>query len=97
MSHTPGPWNTNGASKASNFGDWTARVRANDHGPVTVAKVLAGNGSNDTKEIAEANARLIAAAPELLAALESLVGKAWVRDTPEHLAAEAAIKKARGE
>lgn len=44
-----------------------------------------------------ANARLIAAAPDLLEAIESLVGLNLGRSEPEYLAAQAAIAKARGQ
>jgi hypothetical protein len=70
---TPGPWaSTYGASRASNFGDWTATVHATVgrdemRGPVTVARV--SGGVADDKFSAEANARLIAAAPEMFDAL----------------------------
>lgn len=74
--YTPGPWKTHGnAVLQSNFGDWQCRVRADDCGPVTVAKVSAGNGPNNTAEVARANAMLIAAAPELLAALVGAVAE----------------------
>ena len=49
------------------------------------------------QEAAEANARLIAAAPDLLEALENFMAKVSpLNDTPEAVAARAAIARARG-
>jgi hypothetical protein len=98
--HTPGPWSFEPASKIGEH--WAAGaahgVTANDNkdrwrGYVT--NVLA-NSPN-----AEANARLIAAAPELLEALQALL--AWAETKPTRLdddrlqaAAALAIAKATG-
>ena len=71
--HTPGPWE---------FAEWNAGVNntpgfgliAKCGGPdVTIhTRTLDGNGYVDCTERAMANARLIAAAPDLLAALQTL-------------------------
>jgi hypothetical protein len=73
--HTPGPWKFTKARKASNFGNRTAFVQASGSDAqgsfqYTVAKVL--GGPQDEAALAEANARLIAAAPELLEALQAM-------------------------
>lgn len=81
--HTPGPW----TDKALSDG--------------TADKVIAADGerlcdiasSYRTKAEMTANARLIAAAPELLQALSLLLGD---RNTENIQLAEAAIKKAGG-
>ncbi len=87
---TPGPWYIRGttvyALKARDFNRFCAHVQ-DWHTPIAEL---------------EANARLIAAAPDLLAALSSLIEKAYKQDWNEHYpeqltAAEAAIAKARGE
>lgn len=99
--HTPGPW-VIGGSLISN-------------GRVPVAKVLHNGNGNPSKASdydrdaprwlggADANARLIAAAPELLAALEALVGEADLGevdldddDRAKLEQARAAIAKATG-
>ena len=54
-----------------------------------------GNDNDPDTETCEANANLIAAAPELLEALESLVN--GYPDSAEYEAAYKAIAKARGE
>jgi hypothetical protein len=59
--HTPGPWKFTGFSKPSNFADHVAVVQ----GDGTVLARIKG-GVTEDKATAEANARLIAAAPELL-------------------------------
>ena len=94
MSHTPGPWVVTAAT-----GGWSC-VRANNHsGPI----ICGPGGLNN-----EANWDLIAAAPDLLAALEGLVGicesNSMLEVVFESLAtpmerlsaAKSAIAKARG-
>ena len=84
MSHTPGPWSVH-----SKFVGPLA-VEADD---VTVAHV--GHKDWDT---CAANAELIAASPDLLAALERAIPEIAVVGIPDLLEqARAAIKKARGE
>ena len=83
--HTPGPWTYNGKSRA---------VYA---GRVSVANCT----RNAVGESTDANCRLIAAAPELLAAMEAIVfqvvqGKVLERDACI-AAARAAIAKATTE
>ncbi len=87
--HTPGPWFCeNGDNR------WTIW---DDEGMACICDVHAGIEPDPS----EANARLIAAAPDLLAACEALARSfdavtyaAW---TPEMHAAVAAIAKAKGE
>lgn len=91
--HTPGPWMTNGYSSPL-------------AGGITVFSKPFGLG--DVAVVAdEADARLIAAAPDLLAALQALrlardqdKYKSWERGVPEFAKAEAladaAIAKATG-
>lgn len=60
MAHTPGPWDD-----ASNYpGIDSVRIFAKTHYIATVGH------SDDPRELTEANARLIAAAPDLLDALK---------------------------
>jgi len=83
--HTPGPW------RASIYCIW---------GGINGDTYVAGTQTAIGADAQEANARLIAAAPELLEALEAVVacwnhhdvGKAYVEDL-----ARAAIAKAKGE
>ena len=88
--HTPGPWSVKG--------DIGTSVWA---GPLFVGKTewdLYSNCVNNREE-AQSNARLIAAAPELLAALEA--ARLWAVECYGSLpwleSAEAAIAKAKGE
>lgn len=67
-----------------------------------MAQVFGPDGKNiadvepqENPETATANARLMAAAPDLLEALKALVEHGT--DSPQHLAAEAAIAKAEGQ
>ena len=80
--HTPGPWNT----------------YVNDHRSVVVRKMF--DDQTESNEIARccsgfADARLIAAAPDLLEALKAVVRVAD-RKTDEFDAARAAIARAEG-
>ena len=82
MAHTPGPWSGVG------FDDGQRFIAGGDGQPV--AKIL----ERERSEF-EANTRLIASAPDLLAALRELVA-APNKKRPEHVWAEAraAIEKA---
>jgi len=93
--HTPGPW------KAEGFGIWSCVNGENRR--VACTEYDKGEGAYKVRTEAEAvaNARLIAAAPELVKALENLVEDCC---KPQHLqeisvleAARAALRKARGE
>lgn len=67
--HTPGPWKIANLYPLPDFGE-TYQITA--HGVPTVARVntdYAGMGLGE----GEANARLIAAAPDMLAALKNIV------------------------
>ena len=72
--HTPGPW-----TFSTDPEGWSYYIHQADGAPYTpeysdVAGVKIGNTvTGERKEIQEANARLIAAAPDLLEALEELV------------------------
>lgn len=86
--HTPGPWVVDRSHP-----DWVegTTIWAND---VVIAHAVA-----DQHHQTEANARLIAAAPDLLAALEACLRRLDAHDdqsAPECLAARAAIAKATG-
>ena len=66
--HTPGPWDA--GDRVRNFIDITHRIKT----PGAITNTLCRVQARDTWAAeAEANARLIAAAPELLAALELAV------------------------
>ena len=94
--HTPGPWNCNHSS-ASGYD-----IVCSENSPTDVCVI--SRRDKTTGEI-DANARLIAAAPELLAALETAY-MALIGYLPAHRndvtdaaigAARAAITKATGE
>jgi hypothetical protein len=88
--HTPGPWGYHVTV------DGDAIVAGG--GKIRVAEALVRDVSHEDER---ANARLIAAAPDLLAALEALARSfsavAYAAWTPEMHAAVAAIAKAKGE
>lgn len=85
--HTPGPWSW-----------WTSnswrRLSAVGDGDVLCPMVSVSDGHPDLL-VSEANARLIAAAPELLEALVRVVDSMPFGDEPEY--AIKAIAKAKGE
>lgn len=108
--HTPGPW----VADTENHQRWADQYARMVHGPDGKTPIAAGCDFNrtDRDEEANANARLIAAAPDLLWALESMLeefgarlsdGKpigytagSMQRAVGMIKAAEAAIDKARG-
>lgn len=96
MNHTPGPWQITKDTTRGEFVTYT-KVRDGHDGVIAVMHI------NE-----DANARLIAAAPELLAALEAIT-KAYVElvesdyaprwnaeNDSEVISARAAIAKAKG-
>lgn len=91
--HTPGPW------RIHPFGHYDVAAHQPGFGEMIVAN-CGGANSNvmDLGEIKKANARLIAAAPDLLAALKDVVG--WIETSSEGEQATrialAAIAKAEG-
>lgn len=96
MKHTPGPWKC----MESNFTDEGSFEEA------TIWYMGSGTDANPMRHIAiircglresEANARLIAAAPELLEALKALREKSRMAEAfDECIAADKAIAKAEG-
>ena len=92
--HTPGPW------KATKFNPATGEIDDCylyvEPGISVIERKVKGRDQHDT-----ANARLIAAAPDLLEALEELLAVAVQYDLPlsdpERIKARAAIARARGE
>ena len=84
--HTPGPWKQNEDTGMNDSG-----VILDHIGTVIVTDIY-----GRTDEEAEANANLIAAAPDLLAALEAAVKHISLIGTEVGNMLEAAIAKARG-
>lgn len=108
MKHAPGPW----ALNESVYGDNFMAVSAPNHGELATVVIRMSEpswGERQKTEELEANARLIAAAPELLGALEMAVKhyEEWASARQPHdldeaslpwlAPARAAIAKARGE
>ena len=91
MSHTPGPWRW----KLEEFGSY--RLIAKDGTKVADDGSADGEYGGWMNDPNEPNARLIAAAPDLLEALVDLLG--WQTLAPHDVVdrARAAIAKARGE
>jgi hypothetical protein len=104
--HTPGPWHTGeGNGQGSIFKTAEGRMRF-EAGRGTVLYPICTMVTGWKAEEDEANATLIAAAPDLLAALRRLLADCGVsvdvpesilnNDTPNTRAAFAAIAKAEG-
>jgi len=73
--HTPGPW------KAANA-DTDASGTFNRILSMSEAEITPARAYGDTEEQRHANARLIAAAPDMLATLENIAAHAYDDDTP---------------
>lgn len=86
MSHTPGPWTMVGREIFGNAFDQSARLICD--------RVRGGS-----PQAADANARLIAAAPEMLAVLKDIIAQfesgAFVRSTESDGCSDWAIKAAK--
>ena len=86
--HTPGPWITDSKERTDTARYIMAAARPFPH---TIARIDLVNRAED-----EANAALIAAAPELLEALEALISPVGVVMLHDLDRARAAIAKVRG-
>ena len=76
--HTPGPWHMGvGNGEGSIFSD-NGRTRLEMGGTTLYPIAQIGRGWNEAED--EANARLIASAPEMLAALEELCADKYLAD-----------------
>lgn len=95
--HTPGPWHIHedGMKFSREIYPVNYGGKENTERCVLIARVSGWKGGFNTAKEAEANARLIAAAPELLEALQAVVRIAD-RKTVEFDKARAAIAKATG-
>lgn len=89
--HTPGPWVIDRDDRPDM--EWNNHIVQAARPHIAIC-FMTHSGKKDNSE-AEANASLIAAAPDLLAALQQLLdsGAIWEKDEP---IARAAIKKALG-
>lgn len=96
MRHTPGPWHVDPDPRPDM--EWNNHIYGADG--MAVCFMAHSDGKDDERD--EANARLIAAAPDLLSALEAVEQAYSNRHSPQHrtaclMQAQAAIKKAKGE
>lgn len=90
--HTPGPWKVNG-SVITALGDMKLTVASV---PCKQDRYALADAAAPTFEVRNANARLIAAAPELLEALEAVKVLTAANATHIHQILDAAIAKATG-
>jgi hypothetical protein len=92
MKYTPGPWQ---------FNEENGRIADQKNDPVAYISGRARQFGKERLTTPSFNGRLIAAAPELLEALEALLDISPVAtnggDKEIHRRAEAAIRKAKGE
>jgi hypothetical protein len=101
MSHTPGPWRHAPTGPTMRGYSQPFGVASVDYGPAFLVCGCFGDIKGGPDE-AEANARLIAAAPELLAALKECAERLQphikhTEDLVAHMSAVKAIAKATGE
>lgn len=96
--HTPGPWHYSHREGAD--GMYRTEVFSEQHGGIATCDWTPKHyGNGVTATYREANARLIAAAPDLLDALielNSVSARGFLYDDPARVKARAAIAKATG-
>lgn len=103
MKHTPGPWFIKPVSNATVEGNLNIIQTESPTGKgYHISYSTSWDDNEDTKIEAKANANLIAAAPDLLEALQAMLSKAykqnWNDQYPDEVSkAQAAISKALGE
>ena len=102
--HTKGPWHVGGTWSMGNRGETTQTTVIYSDDCIPLVQTCWGEGYRGKKE-SEANAHLVAAAPELLEALEDIVDQ-WQKTrmrVPADLSdsirvfGQKAIRKAKGE
>jgi hypothetical protein len=71
QAHTPGPWEIDATSNVGAFEIWGGPLDSN------APQICSDDGDLNRPEECKANASLIAAAPDMLAALQSLDEFAW--------------------
>ena len=81
--HTPGPWRV--------VDSWNDHMVESQNGE----EIIWQDGPHDTPTINEANARLIAAAPDLLEALESMLQSFLITQSLDDYPIDAPCNKAR--
>jgi hypothetical protein len=102
--HTPGPWGVDGTNALGAYGVWTDYAVNPGHDgagyPVQVCSVRVGGENSRPREERDANARLISASPDLLAACKEALRICRIVRPSEQavaLAIEKAEEKAEGE
>lgn len=90
--HTPGPWHMGAGNGAGCVFPEFGRTRLENGGTALYPIAQVNRGWNDAED--DANARLIAAAPELLAALQKIDANAaesveWIRRVARQAIAQA--------
>ena len=94
--YTPGPWRDDSTHVRTAINSIATANNKRKH--IAMINITKNPEYEITIEEHEANARLIAAAPDLLEALESIVGGSTQRVSAElHTRAQAAIAKAKGD
>jgi hypothetical protein len=76
--HTPGPWIVNARDTAKPFA-----IHALDGAPPVIAWTVCYGAPGIASDISDANARLVAAAPDLLATLREIVTEIRAYQSPE--------------
>lgn len=94
--HTPGPWELSISERNDGHGTYRNVQESASFGDVVASVCVRHKANHTLNEAGSANARLIAAAPELLEALK-WTARALDKEHPAAIKARAAIAKAEGE
>lgn len=94
--HTPGPWISHGSPRIGTESHMGYCIQAGKMRGILIADLNPGTSSDRISEVCEANARLIASAPELLEVCKAMLNSVGADLDTAYESARAAIQKAEG-
>jgi hypothetical protein len=89
MTHTPGPWVVTGEMDRFHGGEWIRPLDSEGHQKSELVAVVCDFNRSDRDAERQANAHLIAAGPDLLAAAD--IALRTINDTLRHVSSKALV------